>query len=200
MVKKTQAVRTIARDSYSTLDDEIICVCGSRFFHLSDLESHKRNGYCGSWPPFFILAKNDFSTAYRIAKDRINNTMRFKERQYLLNSQPYGELRLNIEVKKMPYKEREFGGPTFGGKETKVNDTIEGKIIEMIPNANATEKNKLVDYMIDTGKETVRVWGSSQLLQKIRSDDVGKKIRIKYRGKIKVKRGNAKDYKVEVSD
>ena len=105
----------------------------------------------------------------------------------------------------MPWKKRESGGTwpekMPKGKELPKGTTIEGKIVRFEENANATKESPLRDIILETSKGEVRVWGSAILQRKIKDpDDVEKEVRITYKGLVKVKRGKAKDFEIEVKE
>jgi hypothetical protein len=101
------------------------------------------------------------------------------------------------------WKKRESGG-TWPPKDLKAGSkdaSIEGAVVRFEENANATKENPLRDIILQTPKGEVRVWGSAILQRKVKDpEDVGKEIRITYKGKVKVKRGNAKDFEIEVKE
>lgn len=99
----------------------------------------------------------------------------------------------------MPWKKRESGG-TWGGKDLKDGDSIIGKLVRFEENANAEPDKPLNDFILDTGKGEVRMWGSAILMRKLTKNDIGKEIRVTYNGLVKVKRGKAKDFTVEVKE
>ncbi len=97
------------------------------------------------------------------------------------------------------WKKRESGG-TWPPKDVKSGASIEGMIVNFEENANATAENPLRDIILNTPKGEVRVWGSAILQRKIREEDKGKEVRITYKGLVKVKRGKAKDFEIEVKE
>lgn len=102
----------------------------------------------------------------------------------------------------MPFKEIGQAKDTWGGGSLKKGDQITGKLVEVAENSNNEE---MADYILETKEGRVRVWGSAILCKRLGTDMqkhpyLGKKIRLTYQGKIKAKRGQAHDYKVEVED
>ena len=105
------------------------------------------------------------------------------------------------ESQTMPWKKRESGG-TWGGKDLKPGDQITGTIKAIKDNANARPDKPLHDYILETGKGEVRVWGAAFLEGKFSEDDIGKEIRITYQGLGKAKKGQKppKQFEVEVKE
>lgn len=102
----------------------------------------------------------------------------------------------------MPWKKRESGG-TWGGKDLKSGDQITGKLSKIVDNANSREDKPLHDYIIETPKGEVRVWGAAFLEGRFSEDDIGKEIRITFTGlAAKAKKGQkpAKQFEVEVKE
>lgn len=101
---------------------------------------------------------------------------------------------------KMPFKEIGSANDTWGGSNLNKGAMITGKLVEVAENSNNEE---MADYILETKNGRIRVWGSSILckrlgVQRDKHPLLGKTIRLTYKGKIKAKRGQAHDYKVEV--
>jgi hypothetical protein len=118
----------------------------------------------------------------------------------------YGTFRdIQREVENKVVKFKELGqnsdsSDTWGGSDLKKGATITGKLIEVAENVNNEE---MADYILQTQKGRIRVWGSAILCRRLGVDMekhpyLGKQIRLTYRGKVKAKRGLAHDYKVEI--
>jgi hypothetical protein len=115
----------------------------------------------------------------------------------------YGTVRdVQREVKNKLVKFKELGqsADTWGGTDTPKGSTITGKLVEVAENANNEE---MADYILETAKGRIRVWGSAILCRRLGTDIekhpyLGKTIRLTYKGKVKAKRGLAHDYKLEI--
>jgi hypothetical protein len=102
---------------------------------------------------------------------------------------------------KLPWKERAIAA--WPPPEPDEGEKIEGKIIRVEPNVNATETNKLFDYVLDVDNTETRVWGSKLLNLQLTDKDIGKNVRIEYEGlgKVRKKGQNApKMFKVQVEE
>ncbi len=87
-------------------------------------------------------------------------------------------------------------------KDVDEGNSIEGTILRIEENVNATAENKLFDYVLDVKGEELRVWGSKMLNLQLGKNDIGKQVRIKYLGTGKAQKGkNApKLFKVQVNE
>ena len=104
-------------------------------------------------------------------------------------------------ISTVKFEEIGTSSDTWGGSGMKPGATITGKLVEIAENSNNEE---MVDYILETGKGRIRVWGSAILCRRLGTEMekhpyLGKTIRLTYKGKVNAKRGKAYDYKVEIA-
>jgi hypothetical protein len=112
----------------------------------------------------------------------------------------FRDVQREVENRMVKFKEVGQSSDTWGGSDTPKGSTITGKLVEVAENANNEE---MTDYILETAKGRIRVWGSAILCRRLGTDIekhpfLGKEIRLTYKGKVKAKRGLAHDYKVEI--
>jgi hypothetical protein len=104
------------------------------------------------------------------------------------------------EPEKMPWKERAIAA--WPPPDVTSGDKVEGRLTRTEANVNATDKNRLFDYILDVNGVESRVWGSKLLNLQVTEKDIGKNVRIQFDGYGKAQKGkNApKQFKVQVEE